>query len=110
MAVFALGVGLALSVLNVYFRDIQHFMSILFLVWFFMTPIVYSITNMTPKVQTILKINPMTDAALCFRAVLYNGTLPGWIELTYFVATAVVMLVIGRAVFNRFEGGLAEEL
>ena len=34
----------------------------------------------------------MTDAVLCFRAVLYNGTLPGWIELAYFVAVAVVML------------------
>ena len=27
-----------LSVLNVYFRDIQHFMGILFLVWFYLTP------------------------------------------------------------------------
>ena len=39
---FALGLGLALSVLNVYFRDIQHFMGIFFLMWFYMTPIVYS--------------------------------------------------------------------
>jgi ABC-2 type transport system permease protein len=110
MAVFALGLGLTLSVLNVYFRDIQHFVSILFLMWFFMTPIVYSIDRLGHRAQMILKINPITDAALCFRDSLYNGTHPGWLELGYFVVCAVAALLIGRVVFNRFEGGLAEEL
>jgi ABC-2 type transport system permease protein len=110
MAVFALGLGLTLSILNVYFRDIQHFMSIFFLLWFFMTPIVYSINGRAPEVQKILKLNPMTDAALCFRATLYDGTYPGLIELTYFVASALVLVLIGRVIFNRLEPGLAEEL
>ncbi|MGH7749905.1 MAG: ABC transporter permease, partial [Candidatus Dormibacteria bacterium] len=38
-ALFGLGLGLLLSVLNVYFRDIQHFMGIFFLMWFYATPI-----------------------------------------------------------------------
>jgi ABC-2 type transport system permease protein len=111
MAVFALGFGLLLSALNVYFRDIEHLMSILFLVWLYMTPIIYPIT--TPGVAryaTLLKLNPMTDAVLCYRATLYNGALPGPFELGYFAAWAGGMFVIGRYVFNRLEPGLAEEL
>lgn len=113
IAVFALGLGLMLSVLNVYFRDIQHFMGILFLVWFFMTPIVYSFATLTHVhtwVKDLLKVNPMTDAVLSFRAVLYQGTHPGWLEFGYLIACTVATYLVGRAVFNRFEGGLAEEL
>ena len=44
MALFALGLGLMLSAFNVYFRDIQHFMGILFLVWLYLTPIIYPLS------------------------------------------------------------------
>ena len=110
MAVLALGLGLTLSVLNVYFRDIQHFMGLLFLMWFFMTPIVYNLDSLQPSIQTILKLNPLADGIQCFHAVLYNGALPGSIEFAYFVGSAVVAFVGGRYVFDRFEGRLAEEL
>ena len=114
MAVFALGLGLALSALNVYFRDIEHFLGIFFLVWFFLTPIVYSFDTLgsagKPWVKDLLKANPMTDAVLSFRATLYDGTHPGWFELGYFIAWALAAFFIGRAIFNRLEGGLAEEL
>lgn len=108
--VAALGLGLALSVLNVYFRDIEHFMGLLFLMWFFMTPIVYNISNLSHGIQVVLKLNPMADGIQCFHSVLYDGALPGGLELSYFVAFAVVSFVVGRLVFNRFEGRLAEEL
>jgi lipopolysaccharide transport system permease protein len=95
----------------VYFRDIEHFMSILFLVWLYMTPIIYPITLPgVHKYVTILKLNPMTDAVLCYRDVLYNGTYPGWLELGYFAAWAAGSFLVGRYVFNRLEPGLAEEL
>jgi len=116
LAVFALGLGLALSALNVYFRDIEHFLGILFLVWFFMTPILYSFDTLGttatkhPWVIDVLKLNPMTDAVLCFRNTLYNGTWPDWFEFGYFAVFAIGSFFAGWAVFNRLEGGLAEEL
>ena len=114
LALFALGLGLMFSALNVYFRDIEHFLGIFFLVWFFLTPIVYSFDTLgsagKPWVKLLLKANPMTDAALSFRATLYDGTHPGWFQLAYFVTWAVAAFFIGRAIFNRLEGGLAEEL
>jgi lipopolysaccharide transport system permease protein len=111
MAMFALGLGLLLSALNVYFRDIEHFMNIFFLVWLYMTPIIYP-TNL-PGVQKylpILKLNPMTDAVLSYRNALYYGTHPGWLEMGYFFAWAIGTFFLGRMVFNRLEPGLAEEL
>jgi ABC-2 type transport system permease protein len=110
MAAFALGFGLLLSALNVYFRDVEHFMSIVFLIWFYLTPIIYPITAVPARYRSFLKLNPMTDAMLCFRATLYDGTHPGWSQLGYFVAWAVGMVVIGLFVFAKLEGRLAEEL
>lgn len=110
VALYGLGLGLMLSAWNVFFRDIQHFMGILTMVWFFMTPIVYSLAQVPAGARTILKLNPMTDAVLSYQAVLYNGHAPGWFELGYFAFSALVTLAVGQAVFNRLEPGLAEEL
>ena len=58
---FPLGLGLMLSALNVYFRDIEHFMSIIFLVWLYLTPIIYPLSVVPARYHTLLKLNPMTD-------------------------------------------------
>jgi homopolymeric O-antigen transport system permease protein len=110
LALFALGLGLALSSLNVYFRDIEHFMGILFLVWMFTTPILYPIYAVPAHFQTFLKLNPMTDATLSYRAMLYDGTWPGGVEFAYFAAWAVAAFAVGMWIFNKFEKDMAEEL
>ena len=111
MAAFAFGFGLLVSALNVYFRDVEHFMSIILLVWVYLTPVIYPIT--TPGVQryvTILKINPMTEMTECFRSVLYYGRFPTALQLGYFVGAAAVVLAVGWSVFSRLESRMAEEL
>jgi ABC-type polysaccharide/polyol phosphate export permease len=117
MAIFALGFGLLFSVLNVYFRDVEHFTSILFLIWLYMTPIIYPETYITKhhpiagiSLLAIFKVNPMTDFAECFRSTLYDGRLPGLGDTAYVVAFAGVVFALGLYVFNRLEGRLAEEL
>jgi ABC-type polysaccharide/polyol phosphate export permease len=110
MTAFSLGFGLLFSIVNVYFRDVEHFMGILFLLWMYSTPIIYPITYLHGHEVTILKLNPMTDMALCYRAALYDGMRPGLIELAYLTAWAALALYVGIKVFNRFEGALAEEL
>jgi ABC-2 type transport system permease protein len=107
---FSLGLGLLFSSLNVYFRDIEHFMSILFLVWMYLTPIIYPYTLVPGRFRSIVKLNPMTDMALCYRAVWYNGAHPGWLELGYYAAWAIGSFVVGLLVFNRLQYDLAEEL
>lgn len=117
MAVFALGFGLLFSVLNVYFRDVEHFTSILFLIWLYLTPLVYPETFLTQhrpiagvSLLAIFKLNPMTDFAECFRATLYDGRFPPLGSSMYVIAWAIGMLALGLYVFSRLEGRLAEEL
>jgi ABC-2 type transport system permease protein len=109
-SLFALGFGLLLSALNVYFRDIQHFMSIVFLVWFYLTPIIYPFSYVPERYHLLLQTNPMTEATLCYRAMLYDGRLPDWGQFAYFTLWAAALMTVGLIVFNRLSAGLAEEL
>jgi lipopolysaccharide transport system permease protein len=109
-ALFAFGLGLAFSAINVYFRDVEHFMGILFLCWLYLTPIIYPFSVIPHKYATFVKLNPMTDMSLSYRAALYDGTHPGWFEMGYYGLWAVGSLIAGLIVFSRLESGLAEEL
>ena len=113
---FVLGLGLLLSVLNVYFRDVQHFIGILLQIWFYATPIVYPISLVQkalanhPVLFTAYKLNPMVRFVNAYRSCLYDFRFPAWQDLAYITVSSAVMLVIGVVVFTRLEPKLAEEL
>lgn len=117
--VFVLGLGLALSALNTYFRDIQHFLSILLNVWFYATPVIYPIDlppedaevlGVTVPIRAIIEANPMTSFVDAYRSLLYDLRAPTagmWFAIT---AWALGAAVVGTLVFRRLEPRLAEEL
>jgi ABC-2 type transport system permease protein len=116
---FVTGLALALSVLNVYFRDVQHLMGILLQLWFYATPIVYPVSVVPRRahllgwdlpVRTLYGLNPMVRFVEAFRACLYDLRLPPAADVAYLAASAAVALAVGVAVFVRLEPKLAEEL
>ncbi|MEO6715334.1 MAG: ABC transporter permease [Mycobacteriales bacterium] len=133
LTAFALGIALALSVANVYFRDTAHFVAILMQLWFFATPIVYPdqlVRNLDPHFKvvegvrtavphehiaglspiSIYRMNPMTRFVEAFRDVFYYSRWPETGTLVFCAVAAVVALLGGYWLFSRFEGRLAEEL
>ncbi|HWH30442.1 MAG TPA: ABC transporter permease, partial [Mycobacteriales bacterium] len=116
---FTLGLALALSVANVYFRDVQHFVGIFLQMWFYATPVVYPISLVEAQrdteilgvsVLTLYELNPAVQFVEAFRDVLYDLVWPSpgrWLTL---LAWSVGSLVVGVLVFRRAEGNLAEEL
>lgn len=108
-AMAAFGAGLLFSSINVYFRDVQYFISILLMIWFYLTPIIYPIET-ARQYAKFVKLNPMTEMANCYRDVLYYARFPSAIDLGYFAGFAVVILAIGWTVFNHLQAGFAEEL
>ena len=108
-----------LSVFNVYFRDVKHFMAILLQVLFYTAPIVYPIRyvpehahvlGMEIPLLRIYRLNPLVRFVGAFRAVLYDLRIPDLWDTMYVVIWAVAMLVIGMWVFSRLDRRLAEEV
>lgn len=125
LVLLAMATTLFLSAANVYLRDIQHFVELALLAWFWLTPIVYGFTQLTRafggRAWPAL-LNPVTPIVLTFQRALY-GTFGGpeitppelsfaWHlrNLTIVAAAAGLLLVVALHVFRRLEGNLAEEL
>ncbi|WP_421740918.1 ABC transporter permease [Cellulomonas sp.] len=120
--VFSLGVALLLSIANAYFRDMQHLVSIVFQVWFYLTPILYPISQVEsisadrgPLVGNvtlldIYKLNPMEGFTEVFRNLLYDNRLPEWTTALECVVWALGAIVVGSWVFDRHQKRLAEVL
>ncbi len=107
---FVLGIGFLLSVLNVYFRDVQHLIGILLMVLFYSAPIVYPIRLVPDSVRGIYELNPLVVLVECYRDALYDLRFPPFLHVLYLIAWSVVLIGIGLAVFQRLDRRLAEEV
>lgn len=104
----ALGAGLWLSAMNVFYRDIGYIIPFLTQIWFYLSPIVYSTNTVPEKWQPIYALNPMVGVIDGFRwALLGQEPAPGPL-LIISSATAVVMLVSGVIYFRRVERTFAD--
>lgn len=110
LCAFCCGVGLMLSVLNVYFRDTSQLVGIGLQVWFYATPIVYPERLVPAGFSTVYGLNPMQRFVSVLRALLYDGRIPRWQDLLAITLASVVSLTAGWWIFQRFEPRLAEEL
>lgn len=100
--VFSTGVGLILSVLCVYFRDIEYIWDVVCQLLFYMVPILYPLQNITtPWIQIVIKINPLYSMIELFRqCVLYGYMMSGKL-LLYATVVSFVTLGIGIWFFNK---------
>jgi ABC-2 type transport system permease protein len=98
---FALGVGLLIAAMALYFSDIGYLFQVVVQAWFFLTPVMYPIEIVPAVAQPWLQFNPMLVFVGLFRELLYTQQLPslgiwgtallisaisligGWIVFTY---------------------------
>lgn len=106
----ALGIALLSSAITVYFRDLEHILGIVSMIWMYLTPILYPETLVPQKWQTIYHLNPMTSIITAYRCVLYEGTVPNLATLAEAVTLGIVFLLAGVLCFSRLKKGFAEEL
>lgn len=97
----ALGLALMLSAAQVFIRDLEQLLPVLFMLWFFLTPILYAPELLPADFQSLLYINPMTWWIEELRAALIHGqVLPDASFIALFAGSAV-MLWVGRWIFER---------
>ena len=112
----ALGFAWLLSVANVFFRDVEHLLAVIFLPWFFLTPILYGLDQLPAAAQHQWLIdlmrygNPVTPYVEGIRAVTLQATVPGAALLIYIFAVGPALAVIGLRVLQQYEDRLAVEL
>lgn len=110
------GMTLLVSALNVFFRDLQHLITIIMMVWFFGTPIIYPLSMVPERFQFIIKINPMTIYAAYYRNIFYyvkypeGAGFPDTLGTLGALGITLLIFFIGYYVFKRLEPRFAEEI
>jgi len=113
---FSVGLALAASVINVFFRDTQHLMTIVMQALLYATPVIYPISLVSARLDDdsvafqLYTLNPLAKFAACFRDTVYDGRMPDLGTVGYLAGVTAVVLVCGHVLFRVVEGSLAEEL
>jgi ABC-2 type transport system permease protein len=101
LAGFALGLGLLISTLAVYFPDIAEMYQIVLMAWMFLTPVMYPVTILPEAYRTYLTmLNPMYHMVTLFRIPIYFGRLPTSTELLIPLGISIFFLCLGWLVFT----------
>jgi ABC-type polysaccharide/polyol phosphate export permease len=139
LTVFASGVAMWFAGVNVVFRDLQELFVVIFLVWFYATPVLYPLALVRSRwaggmewLSTALQFNPMTWFVELFRAPLFGKVietpgfqpgaddvapvtslapgLPSLLTVGVSAAWAVAALLVGYLVFARRARTFAKEV
>ncbi|MBL2658046.1 ABC transporter permease, partial [Klebsiella pneumoniae] len=107
--IFTFGVSIIFSTLNLFFRDLERFVSLGIMLMFYCTPILYASDMIPEKFSWIITYNPLASMILSWRDLFMNGTLNyEYISILYF--TGIILTVVGLSIFNKLKYRFAEIL
>lgn len=98
---FTVGISLFTTALNVRYRDVNFFVQAVLIVWFYATPIVYSLSMMPRDILWLWRLNPLTSILQLFQYSFLNDAPPGIAMLASNIGVTVLMFIGGIAVFQR---------
>ncbi len=115
LTVFAMGIGLVLSVWNVRYRDVGYLATIALQFLFYITPIVYPLSLIPERAmglptRDIIRLNPLSQFTEASRELLYGLDWPGLLRLGLMAVISLAVGVIGWSVFKARTLDIAEEL
>lgn len=102
LVLFNVGVGLILSALFVFFRDIQYLWGVFTQLLMYMSAIFYTINSYSPPMQDLFLLNPVYLFIRYFRTIVIDMEVPpGWFHLLMLADSAVV-LGIGCWMYKKY--------
>lgn len=107
---FALGLGVSLGVLNVFFRDVGQLFGILMQFWFWLTPIVYATDTLPKAAVNWIQLNPMTPLVNAYQEILVRKHLPSISSLYGISLLAILLCGLGFQLFRKHAGEMVDEL
>jgi ABC-type polysaccharide/polyol phosphate export permease len=105
IAAFSFGIGLILSSLTVFARDLGELITLVLRLWMLGTPVVFSLDLIAdqPTLTRAIELNPMTGPIIGFRNVVLMNTAPDFGLLAYSAVFTTAVVAIGWVVFHRWQ-------
>lgn len=96
-----LGLGLILSALFVFFRDMQYLWSVFTQLLMYMSAIFYSVDNYSPQVQRLFLINPVYVIIKYFRVIVIDASVLSWQYHLLMAAEALIAFGLGCWMYKK---------
>ena len=122
-AIFAVGLSMIFSIINVYFRDLSYLLTIVLQFWFYLTPVLYPVELVATQSDTLggllgtpitlldlYSLNPVEGFVEIFRNLLYDNRVPDLGTVLVALAWTVSAFGVGAWMYSRKEKMLAELL
>lgn len=108
LTLFAIAVSLVLCAVQVRYRDVGVAMPLILQLWMFGTPVVYPLSVVPARWQTLYALNPMAGVIESFRRVIVQGEPPAFAALAVSAIVSAVLLPIAFAYFKHVEATVAD--
>ena len=108
--VFCAGIAYLISAISVYLRDMASFVSVLIMVFMYLTPVFFSLTAIPEAFRQVMMFNAMTYAIENMRNVIIYGTSVNWGYFGISCAVSIMLFGLGWWVFRRAKDGFADLL
>ncbi len=97
--------GWLLSALNVFLRDVANLVALVLQIGFWMTPLFWEPSGLTPAVQFVLKLNPMYYVCMGYRESVISD-ITFWQhpnQTAYFWSIVIFIFCFGTWIFRRLK-------
>jgi ABC-type polysaccharide/polyol phosphate export permease len=109
LVAFTLGVGLIMSSLTVYLRDLRHVLPMITQLGLLATPIAYGMNKIDPDLRLgYSAVNPLAPVIDGLRRTILLGQQPAWDLLAAGAVTSFLLLGVGFVLFKRLETGFTD--
>lgn len=102
LLLFNLGVGLTLSALFVFFRDIEYLYSIFLMLLHYVSALFYPVTIVPEEYRNLFYLNPLYTHIKYFREVMIDGIIPSAKMHLLLAGYAIAALLIGFLIYRKY--------
>jgi lipopolysaccharide transport system permease protein len=106
--ILTMGIVFLISALNVFYRDIHFIIPLAIQIWMFASPIIYPVSIIPQKYQTLYMLNPMAGIIEAYRDVVLRGLWPDWRYLGFSFIISILTFSLGYLYFKKNEWKFAD--
>jgi len=103
-----LGISLAASAINVFYRDVRFVIPLVLQIWMYLSPVIYPASLVPERIQPLYFLNPMATLIESYRRVVFFNQPPDWFYLGITTGITTVVAMVSYQYFKRAERMFAD--
>lgn len=110
LILFATGLGLLISSVGVYLRDISQLIGLFVMILLFISPVFFPVDAIPEKYRIFMQVNPLSWFIESFRSIIISSNLPDLMHISVIFTLGILSFLFGLLAFSKMRKGFADVL